>query len=231
MTYNYYPYYYNGIACNYRLTLSPAIIYVVRGETARCNLQIDCSTPYYTARQMKYYVTGLGPGMSWTPRQGNVILINISPSTPSGTYSFMVVGSAYDVTYKTSGSIIVQDVDPVIEIGQTTSENQELRELEEARRELEDARKQLEEERKLLEEEQRIREEEERLRRDEEQKRVLEEQQQQINELIIKNSQERMFMIFLVIGVIVILLITLIIVLTRRGSAYVVQESASSNAK
>ncbi len=97
---------------DFALILSPPSITLEQGESANYQLQLTYSEPSYSGIPINYQVAGLGSGMTWIPSVGGAISISTSPTTPPGTYTITVIGSAQGQTHQTSAILIVTESTP-----------------------------------------------------------------------------------------------------------------------
>jgi VCBS repeat-containing protein len=100
---------YAGPAFDFNLALSPSTITVKQGDIATYQVSITYSDPSYSGTTINVQLSGLGPGMDYhlTPYPPT-LSISTSQSTPTGTYTIILVGSAKGVTHEASGTLVVQ---------------------------------------------------------------------------------------------------------------------------
>jgi len=94
---------------DFSLSLSPSSLTVKQGETTSYQILISYSDPSYSGTSITVQVTGLGPGMNYqlTPSPP-AVRISTSQSTPTGSYTITITGSAQGVTHQTSATLVVQ---------------------------------------------------------------------------------------------------------------------------
>lgn len=96
-----------GFGFDFAIILSPAAQTVEQGGTATFRILITYSSPAFSGTLITIQVTGLGLGMDWRSTTSGDLYISTSPSTPAGTYTIVVVGSARGVIHQTSASLTV----------------------------------------------------------------------------------------------------------------------------
>ena len=92
---------------DFNMALSPSSESVNPGGTTNYMVLLSYSDPSYSGTTINVQLTGLGPGMDYQLSPTGALTITTSPSTPAGTYTFTVVGSALGVTHQTSGALTV----------------------------------------------------------------------------------------------------------------------------
>jgi hypothetical protein len=92
---------------DFTMTLSPTSNTVKPGETVSYKVLLSYSDQAYYNTPINIQLTGLGPGMEWQISQTGDLTITTLSTTPTGTYSFTVVGSALGVTRQIAGTLIV----------------------------------------------------------------------------------------------------------------------------
>jgi hypothetical protein len=100
----------SGAGFDFSLGLSPSSLSVAPGGTANYQILITYSSPSYAGTTITLQgVTGLGAGMNYQviPSPAGLIIFT-SQSTPAGSYTIMLVGSATGVTHQASAVLIVQ---------------------------------------------------------------------------------------------------------------------------
>jgi hypothetical protein len=98
-----------GAAFDFSLALSPASVTVKQGDTANYQIFITYSDPSYSGTSITVQVAGLGPGMNYQIIPSPPSLsISTSQSTPTGTYTILLTGSAMGVVHQTSALLTVQ---------------------------------------------------------------------------------------------------------------------------
>jgi hypothetical protein len=65
------------------------------------------SDPPYAGTMINVQLTGLGPGIDYALSQNGALTITTSPTTPTRSYPFTIIGSASGVTHQTGGTLIV----------------------------------------------------------------------------------------------------------------------------
>lgn len=98
-----------GPAFDFSLALSPSSVSVKQGDTANYQISITYSDPSYSGTTITVQVAGLGPAMNYqiTPSPPS-LSISTSESTPTGTYTITLAGSANGVVHETSATLTVQ---------------------------------------------------------------------------------------------------------------------------
>jgi hypothetical protein len=92
---------------DFSIALSPSSVSVNPGGTANYMILLSYSDPSYSGTIINIQLTGLGPGMDYHLSESGGLTITTSPTTPTGTYTLTVVGSASGVTHTTGGTLIV----------------------------------------------------------------------------------------------------------------------------
>jgi hypothetical protein len=92
---------------DFNLALSPSSVSVKQGAIASFKILLAYSDPSYEGTIINIQVAGLGSGMNWGLTQAGDLTITTSSTTPTGTYTIVVIGSAQGVTRQTSGSLTV----------------------------------------------------------------------------------------------------------------------------
>jgi len=94
---------------DFSISLSPSSVSVKQGETVSYQILISYSDPSYSGTSITVQVAGLGPGMNYqlTPSPP-ALSISTSQSTPTGSYTIIITGSAQGVTHQTSATLVVQ---------------------------------------------------------------------------------------------------------------------------
>ena len=97
----------SGPGFDFVLSVSPSTVSVVQGGTATYAVGVMYSDPSYAGTMINVQLTGLGPGMDYALSQNGALTITTSPTTPTGSYPFTIIGSASGVTHQTGGTLIV----------------------------------------------------------------------------------------------------------------------------
>ena len=98
-----------GPTFDFTLTLSPASITVKQGETANYQILLTYGDPSYSGTTINVQVSGLGPGMNYQLIQSPAALsISTSQSTPTGSYTITITGSAQGVIHQASVILLVE---------------------------------------------------------------------------------------------------------------------------
>ena len=96
---------------DFELVVTPSTITIKKGETAKYSLTRTVSDPYYEDVTVRITdVQGLTSGMSWKLAGGSPATLSIttSESTPPGTYSLTIVGTAEGLTRTETVTLIVE---------------------------------------------------------------------------------------------------------------------------
>jgi hypothetical protein len=115
-----------GSAFDYSLMLVPSSVTVKQGETANYQVSIIYNNPAYSGTSISVQLSGLGPGMNYQlipspPSLG----ISTSPSTPVGTYTIVLTGSAMGVIHQTSALLVVQPAEQPFDFSLSASPTQQ----------------------------------------------------------------------------------------------------------
>jgi hypothetical protein len=98
-----------GPAFDFSLALSPSSVSVKQGDTANYQISITYSDPSYSGTTITVQVVGLGPGMNYQIIPSPPSLsISTSQSTPTGSYTITLTGSANGMVHQTSATLVVQ---------------------------------------------------------------------------------------------------------------------------
>ena len=97
----------SGPGFDFVLSVSPSTVSVVQGGTATYAVGVMYSDPSYAGTMINVQLTGLGPGIDYALSQNGALTITTSPTTPTGSYPFTIIGSASGVTHQTGGTLIV----------------------------------------------------------------------------------------------------------------------------
>ncbi len=92
---------------DFSINLLPLSITVEAGQPANFQISLTYSDIAYSGTTVNIQVSGLGPGMTYQLTAQGGLIIQTLPSTPSGTYPMIIIGSAQGKTHQTSGIIIV----------------------------------------------------------------------------------------------------------------------------
>ncbi len=92
---------------DFNIALSPAFQTVEQGSTATFRILLTYSSPVFSGTMISIQITGLGPGMNYRSTMSGDLFISTSSSTPAGTYTIFVIGSAQGVTRQASASLTV----------------------------------------------------------------------------------------------------------------------------
>ncbi|WP_455286041.1 COG1470 family protein [[Eubacterium] cellulosolvens] len=106
---------------DFSLTISPSTVSIMQGETAHYTILVRYSDPSYAGTVINIQLTGLGSGMTWTSTQTGDLTIVTSPSTPTGAYTIVLVGSALGVTHQTSALLTVNPRAPQFDFSVSVS--------------------------------------------------------------------------------------------------------------
>lgn len=96
-----------GGGFDFSLSLSPAALTVEQGETAHFRILLTYSSPAWSGTVVTIQVTGLGPGMRYSSTMAGDLNIYTSSTTPTGTYTITVIGTARGVTHQASALLTV----------------------------------------------------------------------------------------------------------------------------
>jgi hypothetical protein len=97
---------------DFGLTMSPSTLTAKPGEAAHFQVLVTYSDPSYSGTVINIQVTDLGPGMNWQATQTGELTITTTSTTPTGSYTIAVIGSAMGVTHKTTVSLVVSEGQP-----------------------------------------------------------------------------------------------------------------------
>ncbi len=97
----------SGPGFDFALSVSPSTVSVVQGGTATYAVEVMYSDPSYAGTMINVQLTGLGPGIDYGLSQNGALTITTSPTTPTGSYPFTIIGSVSGVTHQTGGTLIV----------------------------------------------------------------------------------------------------------------------------
>ena len=99
----------SGVPFDFTLALVPSTVTVTPGETATYQVSITYSDPSYSGTEIDIQVSGLGPGMDYQVSPSPpTLIVSTTPSTPAGTYTVALVGSANGVSHEADASLVVQ---------------------------------------------------------------------------------------------------------------------------
>ena len=123
-----------GPAFDFSLGLSPSSQTVEQGGDAMYKVLLTYSSASYSGITISVDLSGLGPGMTWQTTSSGDLRVSTSPTSPTGTYTFVLVGYAQGVTHQATASLTVVPKAPAFDfsvsvspssqtlgIGQTTS--------------------------------------------------------------------------------------------------------------
>ena len=106
---------------NFTMNLLPPTITVKAGQPANFQISLTYSDIAYSNTAITIQVAGLGPGMTYQLTTQGDLTIQTLPSTPSGTYPIIIIGSAQGVTHQIGGTIIVEEKPPEFDYSITIS--------------------------------------------------------------------------------------------------------------
>ena len=92
---------------DFALSVSPSSQSVNQGDTAHFAVGVTYSDPSYAGTMINIQLTGLGPGMNYDLSQSGDLTVTTSQTTPTGSYSIVLTGSANGVTHTTGTMLIV----------------------------------------------------------------------------------------------------------------------------
>ena len=92
---------------DFMLSLTPSAASIGQGGTADFTVGVVYSDPSYAGTMITVQVIGLGPEMDYSLSQNGALIITTSPTTPTGTYPFTIIGAASGVTHQITGTIII----------------------------------------------------------------------------------------------------------------------------
>ena len=95
-----------GSGFDFTIALFPSSQTVEQGGTATFRILLTYSSPAFAGTKITIQMTGLGPGMRWR-LVGNSIQILASSTTPTGTYTIILIGSARGVAHQASALLVV----------------------------------------------------------------------------------------------------------------------------
>ena len=96
-----------GPGFDFALSVSPSTVSVQQGGTAHYAASVMYSDPSYAGTMINVQLTGLGPEMNYDLSQSGDLTITTSQTTPTGSYSILLTGSANGVTHQTEMTLIV----------------------------------------------------------------------------------------------------------------------------
>ena len=96
-----------GPGFDFTIVLTPSSNTVEQGGIAMYRILLTYSSPAWSGTTINIQVAGLGPGMTWSATTAGDLTIVTSRSTPTGTYTIVVIGSARGVTHQTSALLTV----------------------------------------------------------------------------------------------------------------------------
>lgn len=106
---------------DFNINLLPPSITVEAGQPANFQVSLTYSDIAYSGTTVTIQVSGLGPGMTYQLTAQGGLTIQTLPSTPSGTYPMIIIGSAQGVTHQIGGTIIVKEKPPEFDYSITIS--------------------------------------------------------------------------------------------------------------
>jgi heat shock protein HslJ len=106
---------------DFNINLLPPSITVEAGQPANFQISLTYSDIAYSGTTVTIQVSGLGPGMTYQLTAQGGLTIQTLPSTPSGTYPMIIIGSAQGVTHQIGGTIIVKEKPPEFDYSITIS--------------------------------------------------------------------------------------------------------------
>lgn len=106
---------------DFNINLLPPSITVEAGQPANFQISLTYSDIAYSGTTVTIQVSGLGPGMTYQLAAQGGLTIQTLPSTPSGTYPMIIIGSAQGVTHQIGGTIIVKEKPPEFDYSITIS--------------------------------------------------------------------------------------------------------------
>jgi len=106
---------------DFNINLLPPSITVEAGQPANFQISLTYSDIAYSGTTVTIQVSGLGPGMTYQLTAQGGFTIQTLPSTPSGTYPMIIIGSAQGVTHQIGGTIIIEEKPPAFDYSITVS--------------------------------------------------------------------------------------------------------------
>jgi hypothetical protein len=103
-----------AVPFDYSLMVSPARLTVEKGEAATYDLTVKYSHPSYDGTEIHVDASGLAPGMTYTISKDLVLSIQTANTTPSGTYTITLTGSARGITRITTATLVVEEPKAVL---------------------------------------------------------------------------------------------------------------------
>jgi hypothetical protein len=105
----------SGPAFDFAIQLAPQSAAVEQGKTANYQVLLTYSNPAYSGTTITIQVTGLGPGITYQLiPSSSTLSVFTSKSTPPGTYTIILIGSAKGVSHQTSAYLTVTAEQPSI---------------------------------------------------------------------------------------------------------------------
>ncbi len=99
-------------ASDFSLGISPSTTTIEQGEKAQYNIGITYANPADMGTPINIQIPNLPPGSSYSLTSGGKLTIQTSSSTPIGTYTFTVIGTAFGKTHSATASLIVEEEPP-----------------------------------------------------------------------------------------------------------------------
>ena len=96
-----------GPPFDFALSVSPSVASVNQGDTAHFAVGVTYSDPSYAGTMINIQLAGLGPEMNYDLSQSGDLTVTTSQTTPTGSYSIVLTGSANGVTHTTGMTLIV----------------------------------------------------------------------------------------------------------------------------
>jgi len=93
---------------DFSLTISPSLVTVIRGGTAKYMVTATYSDPSYTGTDITLKVTGLDPSIRSTISFAGELSLQTTDGTPPGTYVFTLSGTAQGITRQTTATLVVE---------------------------------------------------------------------------------------------------------------------------
>lgn len=111
-----------GAGFDFGLSLSPSSLSVAPGGTANYQVLVTYTDPSYSGTTIHVQISGLGPGMNYqliTSPPG--LRISTAQTTPAGSYTIILTGSAMGVTHQASAMLSVQGAEQAFDFSISAS--------------------------------------------------------------------------------------------------------------
>jgi hypothetical protein len=93
---------------DFSMTISPSVVTVIRGGTAKYMVAVTYSDPSYTGTYVAFQVVGLDPSIKSTISPAGELSLKTTDTTPPGTYAFTLSGIAQGITRQATATLVVE---------------------------------------------------------------------------------------------------------------------------